>query len=171
MNQENNILNLKRKSENKSKINKKTKLYNLQEIFEKEIKVGRYFHGLFEEYYKIVKILKMNHENNYAKVLVDDESKHEIIKFKSKPEDTKKIKYDFLNGFWGDDKKYKKYYVKRIRFLTEKEIVYYGWTINDIEHEGGCFGGEQTWHNRIFSDDKTDAYSKDEINQKFEFYN
>ncbi|CAG8532720.1 14208_t:CDS:2 [Gigaspora rosea] len=83
----------------------------------------------------------MNHENNYAKVLVDDESKHEIIKFKSKPEDTKKIKYDFLNGFWGDDKKYKKYYVKRIRFLTEKEIVYYGWTINDIEHEGGCFGG------------------------------
>ncbi|KAF0487817.1 hypothetical protein F8M41_022485 [Gigaspora margarita] len=98
------------------------KPYNLQEIFEKEIKVSQRFHD-HEEYYQIVKILKINPEKNYAKVLVDDESKHKKIIFKSIPKDTKKIKYDFLNGYWDDDEKF---YVKRIHFLTEKEIVYFG---------------------------------------------
>ncbi|CAG8698482.1 931_t:CDS:2, partial [Racocetra fulgida] len=142
------------------KYNKNMKPYNLQEIFKKEIKVGQCFHGLFEEYYRIVKTLKMNPENNFAKVLVDDESKHKIMKFKSKPEDTETIKYDFFNGYRGEDKRY---YVKKIHFLTEKEVVYSGYTIKDendtcIEHHGGCFGGDQPWHHRIFSDDRTDEY-------------
>ncbi|CAG8842457.1 27618_t:CDS:2, partial [Gigaspora margarita] len=84
----------------------------------KRNKVDQCFHG-YEEYYRIVKILKINPEKNYAKVLVDDESKYKKIIF--------------------------------------KKIVYFGWTIND-EHKGGCFGGDQTWHHRIFSDNKTDAY-------------
>ncbi|CAG8855304.1 1923_t:CDS:1, partial [Gigaspora margarita] len=139
----------------KNKYNKKMKPYNLQEIFENEIKVGQCFLGLYEENYRIVKTLEMNPEKNYVKVLVDDESKHKIIKFEKIPKDTEKIKYDFVNGYWGDGEKF---YIKRIHFLTEKEIVYYGLTINDKEHEGGCFGGDQTWHHRIFSDDKTEGY-------------
>ncbi|CAG8631649.1 24462_t:CDS:2, partial [Gigaspora margarita] len=108
----------------------------------------------FSENYRIVKILEINPEKNYVKVLVNDESKHEIIKFEKIPKDTEKIKYDFANGYWGDGEKY---YIKRIYFLTEKEIVYCGFTINN-KHERGCFGGDQTWHHRIFSNNKTEGY-------------
>ncbi|CAG8842378.1 44418_t:CDS:1, partial [Gigaspora margarita] len=53
------------------------------------------------------------------------------------PKDTDKIKYNLVNGYWSDDNKF---YIKIIHFLTEKEIVYYGVTINDKEHKEDCFG-------------------------------
>ncbi|CAG8855016.1 33372_t:CDS:1, partial [Gigaspora margarita] len=52
-----------------NKYNKQMKPYNIQEIFENKIKVGRCFRGLYEENYQIVKILEMNPEKNYVKVL------------------------------------------------------------------------------------------------------
>ncbi|CAG8844423.1 13511_t:CDS:1, partial [Gigaspora margarita] len=86
----------------KNKYNKKMKSYNLQEIFENEIKVGQCFLDLYEENYQIVKTLEMNSKKNYIKVLVDDESKYKLIKFEKIPKDTEKIKYDFVNRYWGD---------------------------------------------------------------------
>ncbi|CAG8796761.1 28738_t:CDS:2 [Dentiscutata erythropus] len=50
-------------------------LYNLQEIFELKIKIGYYFDGPEDEKYRITKIINIDSENNFIKVLVVNESK------------------------------------------------------------------------------------------------
>ncbi|RIB01339.1 hypothetical protein C2G38_2231124, partial [Gigaspora rosea] len=50
-------------------------LYNLQEIFESKIKIGYYFDGPEYEKYRITKIINIDSENNFVKVLVVNESK------------------------------------------------------------------------------------------------